>query len=105
MVLQQGVEDVAQALGESGAPIVRRLVGTGNPRGSGVVVYVKPTSGCEPEFLWLVNNSAILALDDASHALTPGAISLADASSVLRRSIGVGQDAFDREIRRHICSL
>jgi hypothetical protein len=73
------------------AVATERLQTQGNPKGEGLVVFVKPESGCAPpfEWLWLGQKKETYALDEASQALTPSLPLLRDAPASIVKRVGV----------------
>jgi hypothetical protein len=68
---QDQVTAVASALRDGDGSIRKALRWQGNIKGEGIVVYVRPESGCEPRFAWIGFTSRTFALDEAGHQLTP----------------------------------
>jgi hypothetical protein len=105
MIRRQAVHEVTSALGEGHAAVVARLSEAANPRGSGVLVYVRSATSCAAEYVWLIDGERRLTLDDATRVLTPQFDVLKAASPEAQRTVGFDSQTFEHEIRRYICTL
>jgi hypothetical protein len=58
-IVRSAVNAIATQIRPADSPLVRKLAYAGNPKGEGIVVYVKPQASCAPEYIWIwINNSA-----------------------------------------------
>ena len=105
LIRRQALGAVASALGESHAGVAARLSEAANPRGSGVLVYVRSATSCAAEYVWLIDGERRFTLDDASQLITPQFQPLREASSAAQKSVGFDLKTFEHEIRNYLCAL
>jgi hypothetical protein len=104
--MQRGLEVVSARLRPKDDALTARLERCPNPRGVGVVVFVRQRSGCRPIASWLyLNDNTVFTLDSGSHALTPELPDLSTASARTRSSTGFEPQRFEAEIREFICQV
>ena len=79
----------------------------GNPRGQGVVVYVKPEASCAPEYMWIWINKrdGAYALGETSRSLTPELRLLSEASPATLHRVGADADSLRAAIRLARCRV
>jgi len=95
-VLREAIDEVAPLVQRSRPHLVGKLRSCANPKGQGIVVFVRSESDCGPGLGWLwIGRSHIYALDDPSRAVTPTLGALDD---------GAGRDSHDngRRIRASV---
>ena len=85
-------------------PVVN-LEAYANPEGEGMVVIVKPESGCAPKYTWIFlgQKKDTYALDDATHALTPGLPMLREASPSIAKRSGAEPEGLKAAVVESIC--
>jgi hypothetical protein len=105
-VREAAVAAIRSEIRPSDSALAKKLETISNPGGEGVVVIVRPESGCVPKYgwLWLGGKNGSYALDDASQALTPGMAQLNQASSSTLKRFGSDAQSFGSKIAKFACS-
>ncbi len=104
--MQSGQEVVSARLRSKDDALTARLEHCPNPRGVGVVVFVRQPSGCQPFASWLyLDDETVFALDSGSHALTPELPDVSTASARTKSSTGFEPQRFEAEIREFIYQM
>ena len=97
-VREAAVAAVGSAIRPTDSALVKKLETISNPGGEGVVVIVRPESGCVPKYgwLWLGGRNGSYALDDASQgtdawdaAVEPGVFDYSKAYWLRRSELRV----------------
>jgi hypothetical protein len=104
-VQRTAIDAIASQIVASDSAVVSRLQSMGNPRGQGVIVFVKADSGCAPRYswIWLNNRTNGYALDDASQALTPKLPRLRDASRSVIERVGSDVETVNSRLAEAFC--
>jgi hypothetical protein len=102
---EAAVAAIGSEIRSTDSALVKKLETISNPDGEGVVVFVRPESGCVPKYgwLWLGGRNGSYALDDASQALTPEVPHLNQASSSTLKRIGSDAQSFGSKIAKSVC--
>lgn len=100
-VMRDAIDTVAQRVNSDQADVVAKLRACANPRGEGVIVFVRKEADCGPahSWLWLGRNRGVYAFDEGSHSLTPTLPRLSDAPP----STGAQSLGFADAVRAEIC--
>jgi hypothetical protein len=106
-ILQSAVAAIAAQIRPSDSPVVAKLLPMGNPKGEGVVVYVRPDASCVPRYVWIwINDRAgAYALDETTRSLTPDLRTLDEASPDILRRVGAEPERLIVDIRVERCRV
>jgi hypothetical protein len=103
---QHVVQRVSEIIAEDQASLRDDLQTTVNPRGQGLVVYLRQGAvGCGPSHSWIfLSNQRIFAVDDASRHVTPTAPLIEEATVTERQDMGLTGIDPNEMVRAQVCS-
>jgi hypothetical protein len=105
MYLAGGVSAVRAAMPDNNS-VAKQLESCGNPRGEGVIVFLRASTGCPAvhSWIWVGGSSPPYAVDASALTLTPALKALSDAPEAFRSRVGYSGHAFEEAVQNRICS-
>ncbi len=104
-VQSRAVEAVARHLQPANSTLAGKLESSPNPKGEGVLVFVRAESGCPPRYawIWVGNERSVYALDSGSRLLTPEFGELNQASPQMLQRVGSSGSGLSAAVEQVAC--
>jgi hypothetical protein len=96
----------AVAARASDSSIRTRFESCPNPRGEGVIVFLRAPTGCVAlhSWIWIGRNSPPYVLETAATEVTPGVEAIAHAPEGFRTRVGYAPGTFERAAQETVCA-